>query len=77
MKHLLSFLAGVIAGIIGYTLWQHWQVWGKPVLPSERLFTDVPPPTNDEYAKWIERANKKIIEHKKSLADTQPVKVEH
>ena len=71
MKHLLSFLAGVIAGIIGYTLWQHWQVWGKPVLPSERLFNDVTLPTRP--ASPMEGLAYFIGGLSRSLEDTQPI----
>ena len=34
MKHLLSFLAGVIAGVVGVFL---YQVFGRPTLPSEPI----------------------------------------
>jgi len=75
MKHLLSFLAGVIAGTLGYTLWQHWQVWGKPTLPNERLFNDVTLPTR--HATPMEGLAHFIGGLSRSLEDTQPVKVEH
>jgi len=51
-------------------------IMGKPVEPSEGLFDDVPHPTESEFAEHVKTVTNKIIEHKKSLDDTQPIKVE-
>jgi hypothetical protein len=72
MKTLLSFIAGIIAGVIGVFI---YQVWGEPVLPNveiegivktlDRMDEDIA-----TLYKITDRLNNKLSA---SRADTQPV----
>ena len=46
MKTLLSFIAGIVVGVAGVTLYQLYWIYGKPVLPTEPVLDWVEP---DEY----------------------------
>ena len=71
MKYLLTFIAGVVVGVI---VALYYEVLSKPVLPSEpfdyermaRTLMDTPLMPSKHWSDWIEPDD--------YLADTQPVK---
>jgi len=72
MKNLLIFLSGVVVGVVGLML---YEMFGVAVEPSEDyglLFDDYPVLSDDV----IKSAKNRLIRHRDSRADTQPIQVE-